>query len=87
MLTVKIIKPNNDETLLEAREVSRDSRGILLQTDTDTILFGRSGDMMSLDGASACADMNLAAAAQLQCSNATAYVMNRFGATVATYHL
>lgn len=81
MFTLKLVRPE-DELLIEAREVTKEADGILVQTADDTEWYGPHGQRMALDCPTRTND---------QCAQsggtATAYVMNRFGATVATYRL
>lgn len=82
MLTVKIIKAaDGTELLFEARELTKEPNGILVQTENDTEFYGPNGNRLTLDAAAR------TAAEQIIGGDAMAYVMNRFGATVATYRL
>ncbi len=79
MFTVKIVRPD-DELLIDAREVTKEANGILVQTEADTEFYGPHGARLALD-ATGRTDEPMTGGC------ATAYVMNRLGATVATYRL
>ncbi len=66
----------------EAREIVKERHGILVQTEGDTEFYGPGGTRLALD-----ATCRLDDAEPPMCRAAMAYVMNRFGATVASYSL
>jgi hypothetical protein len=84
MLSVKIIRPDRHEIVFEAREIEREASGILIQTDNDTLFYGPGGARMALDAT--CRHKDKWGEEPLA-ETATAYVMNRYGNTVATYSL
>ena len=81
MFTVKIVRPD-DELLIEASEVTKEPNGILVQTANDTEFYGSHGSRLALDAGCRTGDNSPQTGGTAQ-----AYVMNRFGATVATYRL
>jgi hypothetical protein len=82
MLTIKIVQSDKDEEeIFEASLVNKEANGLLCQTDHNTLFIGPGGAHMALDwdgrnNPQLC-----------QKSRCVVYVMNRFGATVASYHL
>ena len=84
MFTVKVVRPNGNEDLYEAREITKEPNGLLMQIDfTDTIYLAEGGRMLAWDALANHRTMKRSE----PCETATAYVMNRFGSTVATYAL
>lgn len=50
MLTVKIVT-ENEELLFEAREVTKERSGLLVQTEGETEFYGPNGSRLALDAA------------------------------------
>lgn len=85
MLTVKIVKPDATEEIFEAGNVEKEKNGIMVRgrDQHQCDFYGPGGQMYALDAGIRLNDHS--PPPQQAC--ATAYIMNRFGSTVATYHL
>lgn len=79
MFTVKIVKANSEERIIEATEVFRDQdRGLIIQQTNDTILISTGGNQYDLNYRPKRSD-------EPGLDHARVYVMNRYGSTVADY--
>lgn len=89
MFTVKVCRPNGHEDLYEAREVTKEHGGLLIQIGTtDTIYLGPGGQMIAWEALTKHRANHLPGSEPpMESEMATFYVMNRFGSTIATYYI
>lgn len=85
MFTLKIVRSDGTEELVECTHVGKERNGLLVQHENATSFRGPAGMSYALD--CSLRDPNQNSASDPRQITATAYVMNRFGATVATYYL
>lgn len=85
MLTVKILKSSGDEVVFEATNVVKEKNGMLVYADGGIEFYGPEGHMYAIDADIRTQDRSGHGSAGVP--DAMAWVMNRHGATVATYHL
>jgi hypothetical protein len=81
ILTVKICRRDGSESLFEAMDVTKEPGGLLIQREGDTQFWGRGGLGYCLDWDGRQKEPEPAQV------TASVFVMNRHGATVATYSI
>lgn len=93
MFTVKVVRPNGNEDLYEALDITKETDALIMMIGDhrECVEIGRGGQLTGVASAELDGDSErpsvLRGRTQEHLELATVYVMNRYGSTVATYQI